>query len=212
MSGSAWAFGGKVMTTSVVLAASALLARLLSPRDLHAYFLAFSVISFGALLNSLSHNQAAVRFMVESISLYPFELTRRVIRIVFATGTLGASGVAVLYAAPDYTVREDLFHSPALVAVTGLVAVWMMAMDMQTLLVETFRGFHNVRLAILVNQLITWVLRLSGLILLCNGQRQNPGAWLLLRGRLRPKGLVRSGAVLSSGGCVLLQEHDGVRR
>jgi O-antigen/teichoic acid export membrane protein len=195
MSGSTWAFGGRVITTSVGLAVNVVLARLLSPRDLGAYFLAFSVASFGALLGSLGLNWAAAHFVAESIGLYQFERARRVVRILFATGTLGASGVAVLCAALGHTVVEDLYHSPALAAVTGLVAVWMLALVMQTLLAETFRGFHSVRLATLFNRLTTWVRLLSCLVLLCNEQRHSPEGWLLLQGRKQPCGLVRSGAV-----------------
>jgi O-antigen/teichoic acid export membrane protein len=166
LSGSAWAFGGKVMTALSVLAANALLARLLSPQDLGVYFLAFSVVSIGALLGSLGLNQAVVRFVAEGMSLSWFGQTRRVVAIVFSLGTLGTLGVGFAYLLFGHVVGSELFHAPALAAVTGLVAGWMMLVSLQTLLAEAFRGFHDIRLATLFNGLVTWVLLVACLSLL----------------------------------------------
>ena len=45
LSGSSWAFSGKIISASATLLGNALLARLLSPEELGSYFLAFSIVS-----------------------------------------------------------------------------------------------------------------------------------------------------------------------
>ena len=47
LTGGAWASGGKFVATLTAFATNALLARLLSPQDFGAYFLAFSVVLVG---------------------------------------------------------------------------------------------------------------------------------------------------------------------
>jgi O-antigen/teichoic acid export membrane protein len=173
LSGSAWAFGGRVVTALAVLTVNALLARLLTPQDVGAYLLAFSLVSVGALLGSLGLNQAVVRFVAQTYGLNRFGQTRRVVGIVLALGALGASGVALAYLLFGHLVGNELFHSPALAAVTGLVAVWAMIIAMQTLLAETFRGFDDIRLATLFGGLglVTWALLAAclGLLWLLEG-------------------------------------------
>ncbi len=50
LSGGVWAFAGKIFTALAQLAATALLARLLSPRDMGAYFLAYSLVTVGSMI------------------------------------------------------------------------------------------------------------------------------------------------------------------
>lgn len=154
------------MSALAVIAATALLARLLQPRDMGGYFLALSLVSLGALLGSLGLNQAIVRFVAESVGLRRYGQTRRVVRTVFGVGVLGAVGVGVAYLLFGRLLGSALFHAPALVAVTGLVAVWMVAMTLQTLLAEAFRGFNDIRLATLFGGLAAWGLLVPCLVLL----------------------------------------------
>src|SRR5215213_8322329 len=158
MSGSAWALGGRAVTVVTALATNALLARLLPPRDLGAYFLAFSVVLIGGAVGQLGLGQAAVRFLAESIALGRLGRVRRTVAIVLCLGGLGASSVALAYLLLGNILSTRLFHAPALAAVTGLVAGWMAAMALQNLLAETFRGFHDIRLATAFNSLIAGVL------------------------------------------------------
>lgn len=154
------------MSALAVVAATALLARLLVPRDLGAYFLAVSVVFLGALLGSLGLNQVVVRFVAENMSLRRYGRTRRVIRIVFGVGVLGALGVGVAYLLLGRLMGSALFNSPALAAVTGLVAVWMVVMTLQLLLSEAFRGFGDIRLAMIFGGLTGWALLVPCLALL----------------------------------------------
>lgn len=147
LAGGAWALGGRIGTVFSALATNALLARLLTPRELGAYFLAFSLVMFGAQAGSLGLNQAVVRFVAESLGLDQPGRARRVVTLVLSIGALGTLGVGFAYSLFGDVLAKNLFHSPALVAVTGLVAGWMMVMTFQLLLSETFRGFHDINLA-----------------------------------------------------------------
>lgn len=172
LSGSVWALAGKLVTALAMLSANALLARLLSPQDLGAYFLAFSVVQIGALLGSLGLNWTVVRLVAESIGLNRFGRARRAVEKVFVLGLLGALGIAAAYLLFGHVLGNDLFHAPALAAVTGLVAGWIAVMTIQVLLAEVFRGFHDIRFAALFGGLATWALLTVclGLLWLVKGQ------------------------------------------
>jgi O-antigen/teichoic acid export membrane protein len=158
MTGSAWATGGRIIIAFTAFATNALLARLLSPQDLGVYFLAFSIVGVGALVGMLGMDQAVVRFVAQTMGLGRFQEARRALGRTLAFGAMGASGVAVAYLFLGRLVGEGLFHSPALVAATGLVAAWIVVMTLQGLLGGAFRSFHDIRLSTVFNGLVTGVL------------------------------------------------------
>jgi O-antigen/teichoic acid export membrane protein len=158
LSGGSWAFGGRVAQGVAALATNALLARLLSPQELGAYFLAFSLIMLGTMVGSLGANYAAVRFVAESIGLNQFARARHAVGVMYVVGVLGALGCGSLYLLSGGMLANKLFHAPALAAVTGLVAGWIVVMALQGLLAETFRGFHDIRLATAFGGLLTSLL------------------------------------------------------
>jgi O-antigen/teichoic acid export membrane protein len=80
-------------------------------------------------------------------------------------GVLGALGVSLAYLLiVGDLVGKYLFHSPLLVAVTGLTAGWMAISAMQEIMAEVFRGFHDIRMATLFGGLATGG-RSAGLIM-----------------------------------------------
>ena len=163
LSGGLWAFGGKAATALTGLASNVLLARLLSPQDLGAYFLAFSVVSFGAVLGSLGLGQTVVRLVAESVGTERFGRARRVVGIVTNLGLLGACVASGCYLLFGAFIGSRLFHSPALAAITGLVSAWILVTALQRVQAETFRGFHDIRYATLTGGLMTGALLFAGL-------------------------------------------------
>lgn len=163
LSGGLWAFGGKAATALTGLASNVLLARLLSPQDLGAYFLAFSVVSFGAVLGSLGLGQTVVRLVGESVGTERFGRARRVVGIVASLGLLGACAAGGCYLLFGATIGSRLFHSPTLAAITGLVSAWLLVTTLQRVQAETFRGLHDVRSAALFGGLMTGALLCAGL-------------------------------------------------
>jgi O-antigen/teichoic acid export membrane protein len=172
LSGGAWAFAGRVGMVVVGLVSNALLARLLSPQDLGAYFLAVSIMLFGATAGSLGLNQAVVRFIAESLGNKQFQRARRAVVLASGYGALGAFGVGLAYLLFGHLIGRDLFGAPALVSVTGLVAGGIVAMSLQQLLAEVFRGFYDIRLASLFGGLSSAIFLVTclGLLWALEGQ------------------------------------------
>jgi O-antigen/teichoic acid export membrane protein len=147
LSGGAWALGSKILVAVAGLLSSALLARLLTPQALGTYFLAYSILNVGTLLGALGLTGTVVRLVAEGMGLNLFERVRRVISVVLGVGTLGALGVGLAYLLFGNDLAKAVFNAPALAAITGLLAGWLMVSTLQSLLGETFRGFHDIRLA-----------------------------------------------------------------
>ena len=147
LSGGAWAFGGRILVALAGLISSALLARLLTPQALGTYFLAYSILNVGTSLGQLGLTETVVRLVAEGMGLNLFGRVRRVIGVVLGVGTLGALGVGLAYLLFGNDLAQAVFNAPALAAITGLVAGWITVGTLQGLLGETFRGFHDVRLA-----------------------------------------------------------------
>lgn len=150
LSGSAWAVGGKICAVLIGLVSNALLARLLTPQEFGTYLLILSVVSFGALVGSLGLNKAAVRFVAASMGLGQPDRTRRAVRLVIGLGVLGALAVSLVYLFVGEFIGKVLFNAPALATVVGLTAGWIAVSTLQELFAETFRGFHDIRLATLL--------------------------------------------------------------
>jgi O-antigen/teichoic acid export membrane protein len=158
LSGGLWALSGKVLTAFTGLATYALLARLLSPQDLGVYFLALSIVLLGTAVGSLGLQQTVLRFVAESIGRNQPGRVRRAVSTIYILGILGALAAGLAYLLFGDILVEKLFASPALVGITGLVASFMVVMTLQGLLAETFRGFHDIRLATLFGGLVTSML------------------------------------------------------
>ena len=176
LSGSTWALGGKIGAAAIGIVTSGLLGHMLSKQDFGTYLLVFSIISVGAVIGSLGLPKTVLRFVAESMSLDKPGRARRAISTALALGVAGAIVTSLAY----YFVFGDLvgkyfFHSEALVAVIGLTTGWMAISVMQEIIAESFRGFHDIRMATLFGGLATGgksaglimrVLLLGGLVLL----------------------------------------------
>ena len=145
--GSAWAFAGKILITLTGLVSSALLARLLSPQEAGVYVLAYSIVSLGTSIGALGLTGAVVRLVAEGMGLNLFGRVRHVIGVVIGIGTIGALSIGLVYLLYGDELANVVFKAPALAAVSGLVAGWIVVGTLQGVFGETFRGFHDIRLA-----------------------------------------------------------------
>ena len=152
LSGGAWAIGGKAGAVVLGLSSNILLARLLTPAEFGTYLLIVSVVSAGGLVGCLGLNKSTVRFVAESLGLGQPGRAKRMIRAVLGIGALGALGAGSVYLLANGFL-ESLFDAPALAAVAGLIAGWIAISTVQELFAETFRGFHDIRLATLFGSL-----------------------------------------------------------
>jgi O-antigen/teichoic acid export membrane protein len=133
---------------------TALLARMLSKQEADAYILALSIVSLGAVVGSIGLPKTVVGLVAENIGLGRPERTRRLIRTVLGLGVLGTLGISLAYLLVGGFV-SDLLNSPVLAALTGLMAGWIAIAVVQEITAETFRGFHDIRLATLLGGLAT---------------------------------------------------------
>jgi len=132
------------------LISSVLLTRLLTLQEAGIYVLAYSILNVGTSLGALGLTGTVVRLVAEGMGLNLFGRVRRVIGVVVGVGTLGALGVGLAYLLFGDYLANILFEAPALAAITGLVAGWIVVGTLQGVLGETFRGFHDIRLATLL--------------------------------------------------------------
>jgi O-antigen/teichoic acid export membrane protein len=150
LAGGAWALGGRITLAFTALATNALLARLLSPAELGTYFLAYSIVFICTALGVMGLPWAVVRFVAESMGLEQYERTRRAIRLALGFGALGAAVVGLAYLLFGGRLASSLFDSPALAAVAGVTAGWIVVSILQSIMAETFRGFQDIRLNIML--------------------------------------------------------------
>lgn len=149
LAGGAWALGGRVALVFIGILTNALLARLLTPAELGAYFLAYSVVGMCTALGALGLIHTVVRFVAESVGLEQYERVRRAIKLSLGIGLLGGLTVSSAYLLFGGTFAFALFNSPALAAVTGVTAGWIVFAVIQGILVEAFRGLHDIRMTVL---------------------------------------------------------------
>ena len=156
LSGSTWALGGKIGAATIGIVTTGVLTRLLTKQEVAVYLLAFSIISLGAVIGSLGLPKTVLRFVAESITLGQPGRARRAIYTALGLGVLGALCISLAYFfIVGDLVSRYLFHSSALIAVIGLTAGWMAISTMQEIMAETFRGFHDIRMATLFGGLAT---------------------------------------------------------
>lgn len=152
--GGAWAFGGKLATAFVGLLLMGLLARLLSPAEMGLYFLAFNLATFFSILGRGGLENTLLRFIAQANGLGQSARLRSILRkggiLVFAGAVLVALIVALLV--PWLSV--NLFHSEGLATITYFVAGWSALLTLQFVAGEVFRGFQEIKWAVLSGGLL----------------------------------------------------------
>lgn len=143
-------FGGRIGLAAIGFLNNALLARILTPSELGAYFLAFTLLGLLTSIGSLGLTKAIVRFVAESMGLGQYGRARRAIKLSLLYGTLGALAVGLGYTLFGGELAARLFDSPALAAVAGVTAGWMLVAVVQGILVEAFRGLHDIRMTMIL--------------------------------------------------------------
>lgn len=162
LSGAAWAFAAKIIGVASGLAVNAFLARMLPPEDMGAYFLLTSVVMFAAIVARFGLKQTVVRLVAESMALGQPGRARATLRIVYVIVTMGAMIVGGgYYLGFGEWLAEDVFSIPILATVTGLTALWIAVLAFQTPVAETFRGLHDIRLAVFLDGILASALLAS---------------------------------------------------
>ena len=147
LSGGVWAFAGKILSSATTVLVTAILARLLTVKEMGDYFLLFSLVSVLAVLAQLGLDQTVVRLVASSMGKGMPGQGRAAVNAVFRCGILGALLVAVLTLGVGPWLAQRVFHSPLLAIIITIAPLWIAVSALQNLTAETFRSFHDIRLA-----------------------------------------------------------------
>lgn len=146
--GSIGAVGGKGVAIVSSLGINAMLARLLEPHELGAFFLIQSVASGGAILALLGIRNIVVRVVAESMGRDMGARARAAVWKGIALVSVGIVVVSSLWLfGVGHWVAISGFNSPTMDA-SMLATVCLLAMlAMQFIVSESFRGFHHIGMA-----------------------------------------------------------------
>lgn len=167
LSGTAWALGAKFFGLSSSLIVSGLLARMLSPEQMGAYFLTVSITMFAAIAASFGLRQTVVRLIAESLASGKPGRAGATLKIV---GVIASSG-AVIVSCSYYTfagnwLSEHIFNISALGTTLGLTACWIIILTFQTPIAEVFRGIQRIGHAVFLDGILANVFLAVALALL----------------------------------------------
>jgi O-antigen/teichoic acid export membrane protein len=140
------------------------ITRLLTPDDAGRYFLLYSFASVAAVVIGLGVNLTAVRLVSQAIALEAPGRARRAVRSSLSILAFSALCFSIVLAlAPTQTVLRELLR----VNIDGLLLVllfsWTVALALQGLIGEVFRGMHDILRASIHGGLCSSLICLAGL-------------------------------------------------
>ena len=157
--GSAWVLVGRVISIVLGVGINALLARLLTPTELGAYFTTFTMVIVGAVIAQLGLDRALVKVAAAAIGVGEPGRARDAIRRCLSIGAATAvvAGLALSFVVGP-ALAEHVFHSAVVEAAMPLAGGWLIATALQSLMVETFRGLQDFGRATLYDALLVDIL------------------------------------------------------
>lgn len=172
LSGGFWVISGKGFSMIVGIAISAYLTRVLSPNDMGAYFLTFSLVTTAAAFGQFGLPQTSTRLIAESMGMNNSKRTKFVISYSLKVGVIISSFVALILVAGvgKWIVEHWQFENMhAIIVPTSILVI---IFSLRAIVGEIFRGFHDIRLAtifsglasdtiLVVCLLIIWMLKIS---------------------------------------------------
>ena len=158
-SGVSWSFSGKIISAAAALATNALLARLLSPEEMGTYFLAFSLVAVLAISGQWGMNRGLVKLIASELANGHSALARNgIIASFIVVASISLFIVLFLISPAGGWTLTAISGSNLLVSISLFMGLWLLIKAMQGLVSESFRGFHDIRLATLFGGLMTAVL------------------------------------------------------
>jgi len=159
LKGGVWAFSGKVLTSILGLVINVLLARLLTPEEMGAYFLLFAIIAFFTTLGQMGVSQVVLRRIASSLGTENEGKIPKLVYFSLLIALLASSCLALLLSTDSsMQLASQVFHSSAVNYGLSVALFLVVVMSLQSLTAEIYRGFHDVRLATIFGGLSTSVL------------------------------------------------------
>lgn len=165
LSGGAWTAGARVIAGLSGFAVNVLLARLLSPEDLGAYFLLVSIASVGAMTAQLGLQLAVVRLVTQALAQDDPGRARGYIRLALVAVAVCATVLWVLIGLTGQSFAVAIFSSVALAHVAWLGGAWLAGLAVMNLVSEAFRALHDYRMAGALGGAGSTLLMLAALLL-----------------------------------------------
>jgi O-antigen/teichoic acid export membrane protein len=160
--GGLWVFGGRILSFLFQISLNAILARLLLPEDLGLYFLIFSLVNFFMMFAVLGMKRSIVRIVTESLALEKEERASQAVKNMLQLGLFTSMILAILLVSGvGQFVSVTVFGSSVISDIIYLPAIWLIIFTLQTLIAETFRGYHNIRCATIFNGLVSSVISVT---------------------------------------------------
>lgn len=138
------------------IAVNAILARLLTPDDMGLYFLVASIVHFFMLFSGFGMERSIVRLLSEALAFKDARRTFDSVKYIMQIGFLSSVIVAlILFSRIGRVVTEKIFGSDISSGAMVYAGLWIIILTMRKLIVESFRGFHDIRFAIIFQGLIS---------------------------------------------------------
>lgn len=156
VAGGSWVLAGKGLTALANLAVTAVAANLITKEEFGAYGMAVRLGVALALLSQLGLQWAVVRFVAQSMGVGEPGRARAAIGIAFRLTGIGVAVMVVLVLlGGGRWITRDLLGSEMLAAVVLVIAALAALRSFEFLISETFRGFQDLRFAVLFGGLIS---------------------------------------------------------
>lgn len=146
LNGGFWAVLSRISGICLVLAANMMLTRLLPPADVGVYYISVSVIGLIAGIGRMGMAQAVVRLVSESMAVNLPGKARQAVFKAALTALAGGIVLALLYYfGLGNVLALSVFHSGGIRSIAGLISVAIVIFSVQRVVVEIYRGFHDLR-------------------------------------------------------------------
>lgn len=154
LSGGVWAVLFRVLAALSGLVVNGLIARLLLPVDVGNYFLIVSMVSVATMVAQMGMQYTVVRMVAEAMANGFGGRARGIVTTVLRTGFVSALIVGLSVGLGGHHLLAQLSGASIPENVMLYAAVWVVTMTLLGLLTESFRGFHDIRLAAAFTNLV----------------------------------------------------------
>lgn len=143
ISGGTWAILGRIMTAATGFIINALIARIITPKEVGAYFLIVSVVTVATSLAQLGLHVAVVRLIAEAMASAASGKARAIVSKALRIGIISALIVGVLLGVNGELIAKHIFASSEMAAAMWWASAWVVVNTILSILSESFRGFHE---------------------------------------------------------------------
>lgn len=145
LSGGAWVLVGQLSVAGMAVLSSALLARVLRPRELGAYFLVASLVGVATTIGQVGLPAAVMRGVSESVARGDSARAKGSIYATFRVLGIGLCAMALAIVVVGRVVADRVLHSPLVAGALWVAALWAIFSGTQGVTAAVFRGFQDQR-------------------------------------------------------------------